>query len=226
MESAINSRFKDAPWLPQNNESCLIGGAGGIGSWLTFFLARAGFRPNVYDFDIIEEHNIGGQLFSKEDIGKPKVESLYDMIFRYCDNHINAFKKAIDQDSPTHYFCFSAFDNMKARKDLFEVWEKSISKCPVTPIFIDGRLTAEQLQIFCVTPDNIGRYKNELFDDSEVEDAPCTFKQTSHCAAMIASHMMGFFTNHLTNIYERENVRDVPFYYEFYVPVSLTNIAT
>lgn len=226
MQSPINSRFKDAPWLPQNDESCLIGGAGGIGSWLSFFLARAGFKPNVYDFDTIEEHNIGGQLFSKNDIGKSKVQSLYDMILNYCDNHINAFNQAIDQNSPTHYFCFSAFDNMQARKDLFEVWKKSIPKCPITPIFIDGRLMAEQLQIFCVTPDNILRYEDELFDDSEVEDAPCTFKQTSHCAAMIASHMMGFFTNHITNIYERENVRDVPFYYEFYVPVSLTNITT
>ena len=56
-------RFKDAPWFPERDEVVMIGGAGGIGSWLTFLLVRAGFKPTVYDFDVIEEHNIGGQLF-------------------------------------------------------------------------------------------------------------------------------------------------------------------
>ena len=224
MLSQINTRFSDAPWIPQGEESCLIGGAGGIGSWLTFFLARAGFKPTVYDFDIVEEHNVGGQLFGKSHVGKKKIEALYEMINEFCGVQINAFDQAIDENSPIHHFCFSAFDNMQARKNLFERWQKCISNCSVTPLFIDGRLLAEQLQIFCVTPDTVDKYYENLFDDAEVEDGPCTFKQTSHCAAMIATHMMGFFTNHIANIYERENSRDVPFYYEYYIPVSLTNI--
>lgn len=221
----IHNRFKDAPWFPERDELIMIGGAGGIGSWLTFFLTRAGFKPSVYDFDIIEEHNLGGQLFRKQDVGKNKVTALYQIIKDYCGEEINTFTDKIDEDSPTHHFMFSAFDNMKARKDLFEVWKQSIEGCPVTPIFIDGRLTMEQLQIFCVTPATMDEYENEhLFDDSEVEDAPCTMKQTSHSAAMIASHMVGSFTNHITNIYEREVVRDVPFFYEFFIPVTYTHL--
>ena len=219
-------RFKDAPWFPQRDELVMIGGAGGIGSWLAFFLTRAGFKPTIYDFDVIEEHNVGGQLFRNSDVGLPKVSALFNIIKEFCGSEINTFNERIDENSPTHYFMFSAFDNMRARKDLFEVWKKSIPNCPVTPIFIDGRLTMEQLQIFCVTPDRIEEYENEhLFDDSEVEDAPCTMKQTSHSAAMIASHMVGSFTNHITNIYEREIIRDVPFYYEFFIPVTLTETA-
>ena len=219
-------RFKDAPWFPQRDELVMIGGAGGIGSWLAFFLTRAGFKPTIYDFDVIEEHNVGGQLFRNSDVGLPKVSALFNIIKEFCGSEINTFNERIDENSPTHYFMFSAFDNMRARKDLFEVWKKSIPNCPVTPIFIDGRLTMEQLQIFCVTPDKIEEYEqNHLFDDSEVEDAPCTMKQTSHSAAMIASHMVGAFTNHITNIYEREIIRDVPFYYEFFIPVTLTETA-
>ena len=219
-------RFKDAPWFPQRDELVMIGGAGGIGSWLAFFLTRAGFKPTIYDFDVIEEHNVGGQLFRNSDVGLPKVSALFNIIKEFCGSEINTFNERIDENSPTHYFMFSAFDNMRARKDLFEVWKKSIPNCPVTPIFIDGRLTMEQLQIFCVTPDKIEEYEqNHLFDDSEVEDAPCTMKQTSHSAAMIASHMVGSFTNHITNIYEREIIRDVPFYYEFFIPVTLTETA-
>ncbi len=194
-------------------------------SWLTFFLVRAGFKPTLYDFDIIEAHNVGGQLFRPSDIGTMKVVATYNIIKEFCGEEINTVSDRIDENSPTHYFMFSAFDNMKARKDLFEVWKRSIPNCSVTPIFIDGRLTMEQLQIFCVTPDKIEEYERDhLFDDSEVEDAPCTMKQTSHSAAMIASHMVGLFTNHITNIYEREIVRDMPFYYEYFIPITLTEV--
>lgn len=217
-------RFKDAPWFPQHDEMCMVGGAGGIGSWLTFFLAKAGFKPILFDFDDIEEHNIGGQLFRPKDINRPKVSAVFDIIKEFCDEEISTFNQRVDEETSTHHFCFAAFDNMKARKDLFEVWKRSISSCSVTPLFIDGRLTMEQMQIFAVTPDRIQQYEEHLFDDSEVEDAACTLKQTSHTAAMIAGHMTSIFTNHITNIYERAIHRDVPFYYEFYGPVTLTNV--
>tara|TARA_R110000796_G_scaffold118353_2_gene231955 strand:- start:9366 stop:10043 length:678 start_codon:yes stop_codon:yes gene_type:complete len=216
-------RFKDAPWFPEREELVMIGGAGGIGSWLTLLLVRAGFKPYIYDFDEIEEHNIGGQLFRPADIGKTKVAALFDIVKTFCGQEISTLCQKIDEDSPTHYFMFSAFDNMEARKDLFNVWKKSHENCPVTPIFIDGRLVLDQLQIYCVTPSNMDEYESScLFNDSEVQDEACTLKQTSHCAAMIASHMVGFFTNHITNIYERELVRDVPFFYEFFIPLTLT----
>jgi len=215
-------RFKDAPWFSERKEQVMIGGAGGIGSYLTFLLSRAGFSPTVYDFDKIEEHNLGGQFFRTIDVGKPKVEAVYHITREFCNEEINTFFKRITDESPTHYFIFSAFDNMKARKDLFEVWKRSVENCPVTPIFIDGRLSMEQLQIFCVTPHEIEQYEEHLFDDSLIEDAPCTMKQTSHGAAMIASHMVSMFTNHITNIYEREKVRDVPFFYEYFIPFNLT----
>ena len=31
-DTTQQSRFKDAPWFPKNNEICMVGGAGGIGS--------------------------------------------------------------------------------------------------------------------------------------------------------------------------------------------------
>lgn len=225
MTETQQNRFKDAPWFPQKDETVMVGGAGGIGSWLAFFLVRAGFQPYIYDFDTIEEHNLGGQLFRNDDIGSLKTEAIQDIIKLFTGVNINAIDSAITLESPTHHFMFSAFDNMKARKDLFEVWQKSIEGCPVTPIFIDGRLEMEQLQIFCVTPDNIEKYKEEhLFSDSDVPDAPCTMRQTSHTAAMIATLMVSFFTNHITNIYERQVVRHIPFYYEYFVPVTLTTV--
>jgi len=219
-----HNRFKDAPWFPQPDETVFIGGAGGIGSWLSLFLVRAGFHPYLYDFDTIEKHNLGGQLFRQRDIGSFKTEAMHNIISEFCGVNINALNVAVTKDSPVHHFCFSAFDNMEARQILFDKWQESISGCPVTPIFIDGRLEMEQLQIFCVTPDKIEQYKEHLFSDASVPDAPCTLKQTSHTAAHIAAMMTEFFTNHITNIYQREVMRHVPFFYEFFTPVTLTTL--
>lgn len=221
MEQQYN-RFKDAPWFPKENESVMIGGAGGIGSWLTLFLTRAGFKPIVFDFDVIEEHNTGGQLFRMSDVGKHKVTALSTIVKEFGNDLISGFTSRIDENSPMHHFMFSAFDNMKARRDMFEIWKTSISGSQVMPIFIDGRLEMEQMQVYCVTPDRIADYEATLFNDNEVEDAPCTMKQTSHAAAMIATLMTSFFTNHMVNVYERERVREIPFYHEFFIPLAMT----
>lgn len=220
-----SSRFKDAPWFNETPERIIVGGAGGIGSWLSFFLVRAGFEPIIYDFDKVEEHNLGGQLFRQKDIGSFKVEAIANIIETFCNKNVSAFTNAFDTNSPYHHFMFSAFDNMKARKDLFEVWKKSHTNTSVTPLLIDGRLTMEQIQILCVTPENMDKYEKEyLFSDSEVEDAACTLRSTTHSAALIASLMTGFFTNHISNINERKLIRTVPSYYEFFIPQVLTDL--
>lgn len=222
-----HNRFKDAPWYPIEDTYVQIGGAGGIGSWTAMLLARSGFKPVVYDFDILEEHNLGGQLFPKRLIGKPKVEALQQVIKDFCDEEIWIENAKIDESSPTNALSISAFDNMKARFDLFHNWVAQYLNDP-RAIFIDGRLNAEQMQIFCVRGGDdkaINDYRrNHLFDDSEVEDAPCTMKQTSHAAAMIAAHIVGFFTNHITNVYEEENMRDIPFKWEYFIPLSLVDV--
>ena len=218
----VRSRFKDAPWYPKEITSAIVGGAGGIGSWLTFLLARAGFDPYVYDYDSIEAHNIGGQLFGVKHIGMPKVEALKSIVLEFSDTHITVFEEAFTTESMGHQFMFAAFDNMQARKDFFEVWLIHNKDNP-NAILIDGRLLMEQMQIFCVTPSTASDYERDhLFDDTEVTAENCTMKQTSHSASMIASLMVGFFTNHMTNILQGKVVRQVPYYHEYFIPINLT----
>ena len=220
-------RFKDAPWFPKEEIYCVIGGAGGISSWLTLFLARAGFKPMVYDFDILEEHNLGGQLFPKRGIGKPKVTVLTEVVQEFANQTITVFQQRYQEDSLAHNIMFAGFDNMKARQDMYNNWKdyslNIFEGDKNQSIFIDGRLLAEQMQIFCVRASDeitMAEYEKEfLFPDSDVEDAPCTFKQTSHAAAMIAGFMTGFFTNHISNIYEGNTARQVPLYTEYFIPL-------
>ena len=241
MTEVHSSRFKDAPWFPKEETNVIVGGAGGIGSWLTLMLSRAGFFPIVYDFDILEEHNLAGQLYTKSDAEAmvPKVDALRGLCKQFADTDITVMNERYTKDSMSHHYVFSAFDNMQARKDMFAAWKEYVKEWEdfkdiadaahipnislSEPIFIDGRLTAEQMQIFCVTPDKIEEYEKHLFDDTEVQDAPCTMKQTSHSAAMIASHMVGFFTNHMTNNAVKDKDRTVPFFWEYFIPINYIN---
>lgn len=218
-----NLRFQGLDWYSQDDAPVVVvGGAGGIGSWLSFFLARANFNVTLSDFDTVEEHNIGGQLFKRNQIGMYKAEAVGRNVSEFSTNTINAQIVKITEETATHEFMFSAFDNMDARRAMFKVWKRSWNSMN-RPIFIDGRLNAEQFQIFCVTPENADVYERiHLFNDSEVEDAPCSAQQTTHTAAMIAGHMVGFFTNHITNINLRDEVREIPFVYEYFTPMNLT----
>ena len=90
---------------------------------------------------------------------------------------------------------------------------------PPESIFIDGRLNAEQFQVYYVTLENCIEYeKNHLFDDKEVEDTNCSYKQTTHFAAAIAAKMIQGFTAFLDETYE------LPFRYEEIGPLFLTDI--
>ena len=227
--SNLHNRFKDAPWYPKEILHAFVGGAGGIGSWTAMLLARAGFNPIVYDFDLLEEHNLGGQLFPKRFISKPKTEALTLVIKDFCDVDIVGMNEKIDEDTPTHLYCISAFDNMVARRIFFNSWLTTYGHDPKA-LYIDGRLNAEQMQIFCIkggaaNVDAQHKYlTEELFDDKDVADAPCTFKQTSHAAAMIAAHIVGFFTNHITNVVENDTTRTVPYKWEYFIPMDLLDV--
>jgi molybdopterin/thiamine biosynthesis adenylyltransferase len=209
------SRFRDASWYEKLNKytiPIIIGGVGGIGSWLTLFLSRM-IGPDsyliLYDHDKVEEVNMAGQLFSISDIGIPKVDALRRIVHDFSGyEKVEAMNEMYDAESLRSPVMFSCFDNMVARKVMFENWLQEAEKYPES-IFIDGRLNAEQFQVFYVTLENALTYKNKyLFNDSEVEDANCSYKQTTHFAAAIAAKMVQGFTGFLDETYE------LPFKYE------------
>jgi molybdopterin/thiamine biosynthesis adenylyltransferase len=222
-----NTRFKDAPWILKEDIQVVIGGAGGISSWTALFLSRAlekKVQLFIYDFDKIEIQNLGGQFFKDSQIKKFKVDSLKENIQEYSVNHITAMKEKYDSNSLRTYYNIAGFDNMTARYDMFTNW---MSVCEedtgslITPLFIDGRLLAEQIQIFCVTPENKEDYKRFLYKENEVEDASCTFKQTTHIAAIMGGLITTFFLNHIANCYEKNCSRAVPFQYQYLLPINL-----
>lgn len=210
------SRFRDASWFEKVenfNIPIIIGGAGGIGSWLTLFLSRVVSSDTyilLYDYDRVEEVNMAGQLFKESHIGKYKVEAVSEIVKELSGfSLLNMNNEKYTSESLISPVMFSAFDNMEARKTMFNNWIKE-SINHKRSIFIDGRLLAEQFQVFFVIPENKDRYEKEyLFSDSEVESENCSYKQTTHFAAAIAAKMVQGFTNWLV-----PDEAELPFLYE------------
>jgi molybdopterin/thiamine biosynthesis adenylyltransferase len=216
MQNSFNSRFKDAAWLPvAQSLDVTIGGAGGIGSIVAFLMSRIGPQSiSLYDNDTVNRHNLSNQLFSKTDMNKPKVEAIVNLCNNYSRYHIRGIEDLFTSSSPSTPVMFSCFDNMEAREQMFEVFKQNYAKHQEEgkpPIFIDGRLTAEQFYVYAVTPDRIEDYQKTLFPSTEAADLPCGFKGTTHNSFMIGSKMVALFTNHCFNLSVGENIRDVPF---------------
>lgn len=219
-----HDRFKGASWYKEYGETVIVGGAGGIGSWVCLFLTRSGFQAYPIDDDIIEEHNLGGQFYMVNGIGKKKVQGLQEAITTVTGKAIAYQDDRVEFGSISGYYVISAFDNIQARKDMFANW-KNLYSDAMDAIYIDGRLEAEQLWIYCVQGGNqeaIDAYSKLLkdFGDKELPEADCTFKQTTHAAAMIASHIVGYLTNHVANIVAEEE-RVIPYKSTYFIPLNL-----
>lgn len=200
-------RFNSAEWFNTiQTLSVTIAGCGGIGSWTSLLMSR--LNPNhikLYDDDNIEEVNLAGQLFCTDLIGMSKVYGCSEIMSKFSNYYTYSCNKSrftID----TYSICpnlICGFDNMDARKAAFYLWYKQ-NKGNANSIFIDGRLNAEDFQVFCITGDNDSaayKYQTQyLFDDSEVEEAVCSYKQTSFCASMIASLIVNLFVNYAANM--------------------------
>ncbi len=104
---------------------------------------------------------------------------------------------------------------MEARKTMFNKWREDEDR----ELFVDGRNLAEVGNVFIVRKGQEEEYEKYLFDDSEIEDAPCSFKATSHCSALIASLMVSGMNNYISNKLSGFDDKVVPFVTNFELPL-------
>lgn len=225
------SRFKDAPFF-NPNLSIIIAGLGGTGSHVSYILSRQGYNTCVYDMDSVEIHNLGGQHYSMKDLGKNKAQIAKELAESFGNDGYTALGE-FTEDSPIDNIVFACFDNMKSRKLLFEKWynnqiSKTLEYRKENPkeinIYLDLRMVAEDMQIYIVrTKAEAEVYKTTLFEDSEVEEAPCSYKATCQTGTMIASLACIAFLNYVANKLKGYDARDVPFFIEFENPLMNYN---
>lgn len=218
----VNARYRGAPWFDKMSDcSVLVGGVGGIGSHLLFLLSRLNLRwITAYDPDMVEEANMSGQFYSFNDIGRFKTDALFFKLANYSKFYkFGGNSKKFTKDIPGSNIMMCGFDNMEARKDFFSAWKRFVTSHEVNPetcLFVDGRLNAENFQVLTIQGNDkksMDKYEKEwLFDDSEVEPAPCSYKQTTFMASMIASVMANLLVNFVSNQTNPIFPRDLPFF--------------
>lgn len=220
------TRFSGASWFEEIQKSrVIIAGIGGIGSNVAFQLARmAPANITLYDDDVVERVNMAGQLYSSKDIGQNKVDAIASMISIYTSaKQINAIASKFTDSTETGDIMICGFDNMAARKTFYNSWKRHLNtKTPETRakcLFLDGRLSIDTLQIFCIQGDDevsMNRYETEfLFSDFQAEHTVCSMKQTTYLACMIGSLMVNLFTNFIANSLNPVIPYDLPFFTEY-----------
>ena len=220
-------RFSGASWFEAaNGVSATIAGIGGIGSWTSLLLSRISknVRITLYDDDNVEVVNLAGQMFSSNQVGLHKVYAAQEVIRYFSGSYCNAAPYRITPTTSIYNkIIICGFDNMEARKLLYSKWKARAKSVPVAEqgdfLFIDGRMNAEEFQIFSIIGNddyNMKRYEEEfLFSDAEVAPAVCSYKQTTYCASMIASFMINSLVNFLSNQNLENMPRQVPFYINY-----------
>ena len=212
--------FKGAPWYDKT-ERVVIGGAGGIGSPLAFMLIRAGFPVTQFDHDTIELRNIGGQLYSPHQVGSHKVSAMNDFISMMTkDAEYTPLTMKIEkpEDIKPTPIMVAAFDNMEARRILFDSWRSG----PNPKLFIDPRLLAEEYVIYCVTPENADSYLQDGYfeendEDNEIQN--CTYKQTTHIACRLGADITSLITNFIC-----DKPLYCPYNISYYAPYGKTRV--
>lgn len=117
------------PYLatPFHPLSILVIGAGGNGSRMVSKLAQIhsalkmldhpGLNVTLIDDDVVEKHNVGRQMFSKADVGKPKSVVCIERINRFFGTNWNGYYSRINDASDLlNNIIITCVDNNACRK--------------------------------------------------------------------------------------------------------------
>ena len=160
-------------------------GCGSVGSWTALTMAKVGATQlTVWDFDVVEEHNIPNQVYRPSDVGRPKVEALAEIVEAMSGNPVRIRNRRFDGlvDSG---IVILAVDSMDARIDLW----RALRDQPIGWL-IDSRMGAEVARVLTVNTSSLTAqrdYARTLYRSTEALQEPCTARSTAYCATGLAS---------------------------------------
>lgn len=179
-------------------------GVGAIGSTLVENLVRLGISEiNIYDFDVVSEHNVANQMFEFKQIGMLKVDAIEEMAKR-----INPEVKIIKhpegcnpEDDMFEGYVFLCVDNIDVRKQIINT---NRFNTDVIAMF-DGRMRLTDAQHYaCVwEQDDINRilktmnFTQEEADASTPVSACGTTLNVVYIVRLIVGYIVANFVNYI-----------------------------
>lgn len=169
-------------------------GAGSLGSFSALLLSKElsvlSCPLKVYDFDIVEEHNIDNQLYRTQDVGKPKVKALGEILKDLNGVDIDSREIKVKSGSDFRGIPIVLIDNMKGRRDIF----LSCRYDSAIPYYIEARTGNNTALVYAFNPrfkDWVDRYEKTLYSDNEVPDRACANRETVPSLWAVASVISG-----------------------------------
>lgn len=150
-----------------------IVGCGSVGSTIAENLARCGVtKITLWDFDVVEPHNIVNQMFTQVHVGKPKVEALKDILMDINPEIVDNIELKPDgwKGKLMSGYIFLCVDSIELRR---EIVEKHIDSPYVKAVF-DFRTLLEGAQHYAADWSNFKMKKDLLnsmqFSHEEAKD--------------------------------------------------------
>ena len=139
-------------------------GCGSIGSYIGWGLAKLGLaNVTLYDFDIVEEKNIGNQVYGHPHIGMKKVEALQNFILDNTGIKYDIKDTKLESDElKLNGIIISAVDSMPTR---IELAKKNRLNSRHTQFFDvrAGMYEARAYGLNLTDPDQYEKYMNTTF---------------------------------------------------------------
>lgn len=100
-----------------------IVGCGSVGSTIAENLVRCGITElTLWDFDKVEPHNLANQMFRQQDVGKTKVDALFDMLKDINPEVANTIELKPDgwKGKLMSGYIFLCVDSIELRREIVE----------------------------------------------------------------------------------------------------------
>ena len=206
--------------------SISIIGAGATGSHVALNLAQMGigYKGNgtikVFDFDVIESHNLQNQAFWPEHVGQQKVTALASMLDKRFGVEIEAHDiEVVDHKEVQCNYAFLLTDTMSSRKDIVE---NAFKYAFNTDLIIETRMGLEDGRVYAFNPNDateLQAWKDTLYSDDEAETSLCgtsasIVNTTQFITAIAVSRLIQHFRHHKSELLENTKLDPQPEYFE------------
>lgn len=163
-------------------------GAGATGSHIVDALTSMGIMNlTVYDFDVVESHNLPNQLYLLEDIGKPKVVALQQYVKNKMGFDISAKIEKVEKIENLSGYLFLCTDSMETQKEIMLSSARLNRKVKAV---IETRMGIDQGRVYYFDPNNkihLKKWMGDWYGDSEAAESPCNATAISSTAKLLSS---------------------------------------